>query len=307
MSDNLRNSFRSREALNIGVPGPLGGPGARPLQGSKAMLDHAARFVGDIPLNYDLKLGPHLFSDYAVDLARRVSAANPRYVLEIAAGTGIVTRQLRDALPLTTHLVASDLNSPMLTIAQEKFGHTEAVKFQIADATALPFADGTFEAVVCQFGIMFVPDKDKAHREAFRVLAPGGRYYFSVWDSFDFNPFARITHETVAGFFVQAYPDFFAVPFGYHQIDSIKASLLGAGFETMSVHVLRIHKTISKTTHFAHGLIYGNPIIEEIEVRSTARPDEIVDAVAAALQREFGTDPGRMPLQAIIFDAQRGG
>ena len=183
------------------------------------MHDHAARFVGDVPRNYDLKLGPHLFCDYAVDLARRVAAANPHRVLEIAAGTGIVTRQLRDALPQTTHLVASDLNAPMLTIAQEKFGRAERVGFQTADATALPFADGSFEAVVCQFGIMFVPDKGRAHREAFRVLAPGGRYYFSVWDSFDFNPFARIAHETVAGFFVQAPPDFFAVPFGYHQIE----------------------------------------------------------------------------------------
>ena len=271
------------------------------------MHDHAARFVGNVPRNYDLKLGPHLFCDYAVDLARRVAAANPHRVLEIAAGTGIVTRQLRDALPQTTHLVASDLNAPMLTIAQEKFGRAERVGFQTADATALPFADGSFEAVVCQFGIMFVPDKGRAHREAFRVLAPGGRYYFSVWDSFDFNPFARIAHETVAGFFVQAPPDFFAVPFGYHQIDSIKASLLAAGFYAMSVHVLKIDKTISQARHFAHGLIYGNPIIAEIGVRGTARPDQIVEAVTAALQREFGADPGRMPLQAIIFEAQRGG
>ncbi len=270
------------------------------------MLDPAARFVGDIPLNYDLKLGPHLFSDYAVDLAQRVSAGKPRCVLEIAAGTGIVTRQLRNALPQSTRLVATDLNSPMLAIAQEKFGRTEGVKFEIANATALPFADGTFDAVVCQFGIMFVPDKDKAHREAFRVLAPGGRYHFSVWDSFNFNPFARITHETVAGFFVQAPPDFFAVPFGYHRINSIKASLFGAGFDALSVHVLRIDKAISQAKHFAHGLICGNPIIEEIEVRGTAGPGEIVDAVAAALQREFGADPGRMPLQALIFDAQRG-
>ena len=269
------------------------------------MLCYASRFVGDIPVNYDLNLGPHLFSDYAADLARRVSAGKPRCVLETAAGTGIVTRLLRNALPQSTRLVASDLNSPMLTIARGKFASAESVEFQTADATALPFADSSFDTVVCQFGLMFFLDKDKAHREAFRVLVPGGRYYFSVWDSFDFNPFARITHETVAGFFMRDPPDFFTVPFGDHGIDPIKASLLGAGFESISVHVLKINKTILHWRRFAQGLICGNPILEEIEVRGTARTDEIVDALTVALKREFGADPGCMPLQAIIFDARR--
>ena len=271
------------------------------------MLDHAAHFIGDIPLNYDLKLGPHLFSEYAADLTRRVSAAGPRRVLETAAGTGIVTRLLRSALPQSTRLVASDLNAPMLMVARGKFAGTEGIEFQTADATALPFADGVFDAVVCQFGLMFFLDKDKAHREAFRVLMPGGRYYFSVWDSFDFNPFARVTHETVAEFFVQDPPDFFTVPFGHHRIDAIKASLLAAAFDDISVHVLKINKTISRAKQFAQGLICGNPIIDEIEVRGTAPADVIVNAVTAALQREFGADPGRMPLQAIVFEARRGG
>src|SRR5215472_8958860 len=144
------------------------------------MFRHAARFVGDIPLNYDLNLGPHLFSDYAADLARRVLAGEPRCVLETAAGTGILTRLLRNALPQSARLIASDLNSTMLTIAREKFASIESIEFQTADATALPFADGAFDVVVCQFGLMFFLDRDKAHREAFRVLVPGGRYYFSV-------------------------------------------------------------------------------------------------------------------------------
>jgi SAM-dependent methyltransferase len=270
------------------------------------MLDHAARFVGDIPLSYE-KLGPHLFCDYAADLVRRVAAAKPRCVLEIAAGTGIVTRLLRDALPQSTRLVATDLNPPMLAVAQNKFNGNGGVEFKIADATALPFADGAFDTVVCQFGVMFVPDRDRAHREAFRVLAPGGHYYFNVWDSFDFNPFARLVHETVAGFFTQAPPNFFTIPFSYHRIDLIKTSLIAAGFDDISIHLLKIEKAIPQARHFAEGLVRGNPIIQEIEVRGTARPNEIVDAVTTALQRTFGADPGRMSLQAIVFEARRGG
>jgi ubiquinone/menaquinone biosynthesis C-methylase UbiE len=271
------------------------------------MFDQSTRFTGDIPANYDRGLGPHLFDDYAGDLARRVAAAEPVRVLEIAAGTGIVTRLLRDALPASTHLVASDLNPPMLDVARQKFAADERTEFQPADATALPFSDGEFDAVVCQFGVMFFPDKDKAYREAFRVLAPGGRYHFNVWDSFDFNPFARIVHETVGRFFGVDVPRFYTVPFGYYRIDPIKASLVDAGFADISMHVFRLDKTISQARLFAEGLILGNPIVEEICARGIADPAEIIDAVTAALHREFGQDPGRMPLQAIVFGAIRRG
>ena len=152
-------------------------------------------------------------------------------MLEIAAGTGIVTRQVaHDALPATSELVASDLNPPMLDIARHKFTAREKIEFHTADATALPFSDSTFDAMVCQFGVMFFPDKDKAYREAFRVLAGGGRFHFNVWDSFDFNPFARVVHETVGRFFGADTPRFYTIPFGYHRIDPIKASLADAGF-----------------------------------------------------------------------------
>jgi ubiquinone/menaquinone biosynthesis C-methylase UbiE len=267
------------------------------------MIEQASHFAGTIPENYDSGLGPHLFVDFAADLARRAVAAHPSRVLEIAAGTGIVTRFLRDALPDTTRLVTSDLNPPMLTIARRKFGATERVEFQPADAAALPFVDGTFDAIVCQFGVMFFADKDLAYREAYRVLGCGGRYHFNVWDSFDFNPFASVAHDTIAGFFNGDAPAFFTVPFGYHRIDKIKSSLLSAGFTDISVHVLKIDKTIRASRQFAEGLILGNPIGEEIRVRGTADSAAIIAAVGGALRNAFGEDPGRMPLQAIVFNA----
>jgi SAM-dependent methyltransferase len=267
------------------------------------MINQAARFVGGIPANYDRGLGPHLFVDYAADLARRTTATKPGRVLEIAAGTGIVTRLLRDILPESTHLVASDLNPPMLEIARQKFGAGEKVEFQPADASALPFADGAFDALVCQFGVMFFPDKDRSYREAYRVLASGGRYHFNVWDSFAFNPFARISHETIGRFFEQDPPAFYTVPFDYHRIDSIKASLVATGFGDISVHVRKIDQTIPKAQSFAEGIIFGNPVIDEIAARGTTDPDTIVAALTAALNRAFGQDPGRMPLQAIVFSA----
>ena len=150
--------------------------------------------------------------------------------------------------------------------------------------------------------MMFFPDKDKAYREAFCVLAPGGCYHFNMWDSFKLNPFARIVHETVGRFLGTDVPCFFTVPFGYHRIDPIKASLADAGFADISMHVFRLDKTISHARQFAEGLILGNPIVEEICVRGTADPTEIVDAVAVALRS--GTGPGPRP-HAVAGDRVR--
>jgi SAM-dependent methyltransferase len=165
------------------------------------MKDDAAGFTGSIPEHYDQGLGPVIFVDYAADMAHRVAACAPSRVLETAAGSGIVTRQLRDALPNGTQLTATDLNAPMLDVARTKFQPGEQVEFKPADAMALPLEDGSFDAVVCQFGVMFFPDKAKSYREVYRVLAPGGHYWLSVWDSHSYNPWARIVHEVCGRFF----------------------------------------------------------------------------------------------------------
>ena len=163
------------------------------------MSDRAADFTGSIPSFYDQGLGPIFFDEFADDIARRVAVSAPTRVLEIAAGTGIVTRRLRDLLPPESYLTATDLNPPMLEVARRKFHSDEMVEFQPADATALPFADASFDAVMCQFGVMFFPDKDKGHREAHRVLVSGGRYLFSVWDSHRHNPIGRLITEVESG------------------------------------------------------------------------------------------------------------
>jgi SAM-dependent methyltransferase len=236
---------------------------------------------------------------------RRAAACSPGRVLEIAAGTGIVTRQLRDQLPVQVRLTATDLNPPMLEVARAKFRPDEEVDFRPADAAALPFPDDSFDAVVCQFGVMFFPEKDKSYREIHRVLATGGRYLFNVWDSHRYNDFGRIVHEVVSSFFPGDPPQFYKVPFSYYQIDPIKQSLIDAGFTDITIAVLRLEKDIPDAALFAQGIIYGNPLIDQIRARGGVDPDRVMDAVVQALQAEFGTDPGRMALQALIFSASK--
>jgi ubiquinone/menaquinone biosynthesis C-methylase UbiE len=263
----------------------------------------ATAFVGDIPQQYDQRMGPMIFADYAAEMAKRAAAHCPARVLETAAGTGIVTRQLRNALSAGAQLTATDLNPPMLDIARAKFRSGEPVEFQAVDAMALPFADRSFDAVVCQFGVMFYPDKDRSYREAYRVLAPGGRYLFSVWDSHHYNPFGRIVQEVVEGFFPVDPPQFMNVPFSY-AFDAIKASAIEAGFADLDAAVIALKKQVPDAASFARGLVYGTPVIDQVQARG-GEPERIVAALVQRFHREFGADPGRMPLQAIFFSAKR--
>ena len=269
------------------------------------MLDDAAGFTGTIPEHYDRGLGPIIFVDYAAEMAKRVAAGNPTRVLETAAGTGIVTRRIRDALPPRVGLTATDLNAPMLEIARTKFRPGEEVEFQPADAMALPFPDGGFDAVVCQFGIMFFPDRETSYHEVHRVLAPGGRYLFSVWDAHRYNPFGRIAQEVGARFFPVDPPQFYTVPFSCHRIDPIRDAVADAGFADFEAAVVRLDKEIPDTAAFARGLVFGNPLIDQIRARGGVAPERIVEALVEDLRREFGADPGHMPLQAIMFSAKK--
>jgi SAM-dependent methyltransferase len=270
------------------------------------MIDRAgdsAGFVGSIPQHYDRGLGPNLFIDYATDIATRAAALRPASVLELAAGTGIVTRRLRDLLPQAAALTATDLNPPMLEVAASKFAARHDVRFQPADATALPFEDESFDLVVCQFGVMFFPNKDKSYREVHRVLKPGGRYLFNVWDSVARNPFSRIIQDVVAGSFDNDPPGFMKVPTSYFAIDPIKDALQTTGFGDIDIAVVGFMKAIANVDEFARSAIYGNPLIDQIKMRGSD-PDRIVAAIAHAFDHEFGK-PARMPLQAIVFTAQK--
>ena len=270
------------------------------------MSDHA-NFTGGVPGHYDRDLGPVIFVGYAADLARRAAAHKPSRVLEIAAGTGFVTRHLRDLLPAGAHLTATDINPPMLDVARTKFRPGEQVAFQPTDASALPFPDRAFDAVVCQFGVMFFPDKAQSYREVHRVLTPGGRYLFNVWDSHRYNPFGRIAHGLLQKLFPSDPPQFYRVPFSDHKIDPIKEALIEAGFAGITIAVVRREAEVTSLAAFARGLIYGNPPAEQIRARGGVHPDRVIDALIETLREEIGADPGRMPIQAIVFEASKPG
>ncbi len=262
-------------------------------------------FVGSIPEHYDKHLGPFFFDFYGADMARRVDVADDARVLETACGTGISTVHLRAALPDSVAIVATDLNEPMLDIARGKQGGLANVEFRAADALALPFDDGEFDAVVCQFGIMFFPDRAAGLREAARVLKPGGTFLFSVWDSFEINTIAGISHDTVGRFFESDPPQFMRMPFSSHEIDPIKTMLAEAGFAGVEISVVPTVAERPSAHDLAIGFVSGNPTIIEVNERGSASAEAVTDAVAEAFREHFGDAPLRAPLQAIMFAAHK--
>jgi SAM-dependent methyltransferase len=266
--------------------------------------EESARFDGSIPEMYDRYLGALLFEPYAADLAERVAKLRPRRVLEIAAGTGIVSRQLLEVLPKETSLTVTDLNAPMLEYARNKSTVGERdVEWRQADAQQLPFPDESFDAVVCQFGVMFFPDKHRGLLEFNRVLEKGGALIFSVWDSFDSNPVQAIAHSTIGTFFEENPPDFYRVPCGMGDKAEAVRLTEGAGFKDVVIDTVSLTGSSDSARSAALGLVKGNPVINAIRERGTADVEEIVLALARALEVRLGAGPLKVPLRAHVVTA----
>ena len=263
------------------------------------------QFAGSIPEIYDRYLGPVIFQPYADDLARRVAARSPQAVLETAAGTGIVTRAMVAALPDSAAVTATDLNQPMLDYAARQTPSAR-VTWRQADALSLPFDDGAFDAVVCQFGVMFFPDRIAAYREARRVLKQDGAFLFNVWGPLARNEFADVATKAVAALFPDDPPSFFSrVPHGYHDVPLIERDLRAAGFSHVTTQTLDVDGTAASPRHAATGFCQGTPLRNEIEARDPARLSEATEAAAAALAARFGSGAIHGNLQAHVIAARR--
>ena len=267
-------------------------------------------FSGSIPKLYEAYMVPMIFEPYAVDLANRLAnraAARPlSRVLEIAAGTGVVTRRLAATLPDSVAIVATDLNPPMLALATE-LGTSRAVEWRQADAMNLPFDDASFDAVVCQFGVMFFPDKTKAFSEAHRVLRPGGVFLFNVWDRIEENEFAHTISVALESIFPDDPPRFMArTPHGYFDFDTITRDLRAGGFAAAPViSTVAARSRAASVRAPAIALCQGTPLRGEIEARGASRLGEATDIAEQALARRFGPGPVDGNIQAHVVEVER--
>jgi ubiquinone/menaquinone biosynthesis C-methylase UbiE len=262
-------------------------------------------FTGSVPPIYDRHLGPVIFVPWADDLAARFRPGPRARVLEVACGTGIVTERLLARLPTGGRLVATDLNPAMLDVARTRVGADARLEFRTADAQRLPFGDAAFDHYICQFGVMFFPDKVGALREARRVLAPGGEVLLNTWGPMHENDFARIGHATIATFFAEDPPAFYLTPFGWHDEATIRAEFTAAGFANVAIEPAKCTIQAASAADFAIGVVCGNPIAVAITERLGNVHDKVVAAVAAELAKVGGAAPWRSTVTTRVVRATR--
>ena len=258
-------------------------------------------FIGSIPKLYETYLVPLIFEPYAADLATRLASRSLTRVLEIAAGTGVVTRALASVLPKNVSIVATDLNQAMLDQASA-VGTQRVVEWRQADAMQLPFGDATFDAVVCQFGVMFFPEKSQAFSEARRVLRPGGVFIFNVWDRIEESEFADTVTTALESVFPEDPPRFMTrTPHGYYDRSIIERDLVNGRFTALpriSTLAARSRATSARVPAIAY--CQGTPLRSEIEARDASRLGEATDIAAEAIAQRFGRGPVDGKIQAHI-------
>lgn len=255
-------------------------------------------FKHSTPALYDRCMGPLLFEPYAQHVAERVAPLQPSRVLETAAGTGIVTRALSAAMPRAT-IIATDINPAVVEFASQH--RSPGVTFQTANAQDLPFDDGTFDLVVCVFGIMFFPDKIRANSEAHRVLASGGRYVLVTFDALDRNPIPKIAGDAVGSLFPEDPRYMERGPFSYTDRARVEQDLRAAGFDSVDIETVELASTV-RASDAATGIVLGSPFRGEIERIDESALERAMAAVEESLRGWDGTDA---PMSAHVATATR--
>jgi len=263
------------------------------------VADEASRvWAEDMSEAYDEYLVPAVFQPYADDLAARVVRHRPRDVLELAAGTGVLTRALTTSLP-EARVTATDLNVAMVDVGS---AHVPAATWRQADAMKLPFGDASADIVACQFGVMFFPDRPAAYAEVARVLRSGGHFLFNCWGTLETHDVESAVIAALAEAFPDDPPSFLArVPHGYHDAALVSADVASAGFSDVQIETVELVCTGKSAAELARGYCRGTPLRGEIEARGDL--DATTRAVVQALESRFGADlvVGRM--SALVVSA----
>jgi len=270
------------------------------------MTDRDKDFVGSIPEIYDAFLVPLIFESYAMDLAKRVGALKPLSVLETAAGSGVVTRALASTLSVDSRYIVTDLNQPMLDHAASKQEPDTRITWQQADALDLPFTGAFFDAVVCQFGVMFYPDRLTSYAEAYRVLRPGGTLIFNVWDRIETNEFADVVTAAAAEVFPDNPPQFLPrTPHGYYDEDLIREELTAAGFTAVDYETLEATSSAPSPRHPAVAYCQGTPLRNEIEERDPSLLEHVTNCATDAIAERFGAGQVEARIRGHVITATR--
>lgn len=265
----------------------------------------AFKFTGDDAENYDRYLGPMLFEPYGKYLASQIETAGLQSVLEIASGTGRVTRHIRKALPSNISLTATDISNDMQSVAKRELDN-EGITFGIEDAQQLSFADNTFDLVICQFGMMFLPDQPKGLAEILRVLKPGGKFMFFTWeDTLKLPLFKLLINDLMLPIFKDEDTARLLVPFSLHDPDRLKDFMVAAGFKDIEVDRVALQSGAPSVEHIVDGLFLKHRLGKEVAVKDPSAVEPIAKKFAAEIAKQFGAKHPKFSLAAFLTTGKK--
>lgn len=264
------------------------------------MSKEVFKFSGARASNYDNYLGPFLFEPYGKEMASRVPAININSVLELASGTGRVTRHLREHLPASIKLIATDLSPDMLEVNKSKFTNSEGVEFAVADMQNLPFESNKFDVVVCQFGMMFPPDKQKAFDEAYRVLKPGGLFLFSTWEKTDRVEIFSLVYKHILPFFAGEDPARFLIPYSLHDVNQLKNFLIKSNFSSSKIERVVLKGISASANDLVKGFFTTHSMGQEVAERDAKAFESIAQRMEKEIIERFSDKPVVCELAAFF-------
>lgn len=269
------------------------------------MEKDAFKFSGEGAINYETYLGPFLFEPSAKLLATLLPKENIQSILEIASGTGRVTKYLRKLYPKPAKLVATDLSGDMLEVGQSKL-NDPSIEYMVADAMSLPFPDNSFDLVVCQYGVMFFPDRQNGIDEAYRVLKPGGKFFFSTWDSSKNIPIINLVfNKVLLPFFKGDDTTIYLVPFSMSDLEQHKELLTKSRFKKIAVNNLKFRGSSPSAQEVVNGFILKHSLGKEISKKNPEALNELAAVALKKIEKEFGTNHVVSPLSAIFASGEK--
>lgn len=269
------------------------------------MSEEVYKISGNDASNYEEHLGPLVFEPAAKALMTHINGLQANSILEIAAGTGRLTKHLREKFPAPAKLVATDINPDMLELAQQQL-NDPSITFQLADAQQLPFAAPSFDLVVNQFGLMFLPDKQGGINEAFRVLQPGGHFVFTTWDHAPNMPlFKLLINDIIIPLFKGEDTGRFYTPFALHHPDQLNDYLEQAGFAHHKVEMMSFKGQADSPQHIVTSYFLKHPLGREVKEKFPTVFDSVANELEQRLTQQFGPGPFEIELRALIGIGQK--
>ena len=263
-------------------------------------MGDAFQLSRDAAIKYDDHNVPAMFAPLARATLGRIDLIDGMRVIDIACGTGALTREIAGRLGGTGHLVGTDLNATMIDVALERHpadGH--AAEYVAADVSDLPFGDGTFDLAFLQQGLQFFPDKPAALREVARVLRPGGQLVLTCWRSLP--PFHAVLSDRLARHLGMAVAEKARAPFSFRDGDVIARLLQEAPFEIIRHEELVLERRFDDL----RAQIMALPVEQELLAAGEDIVAAVVREVAECLSGYARDAAFIVPQQAHLFCAHK--